>query len=339
MKKNLFPFVLIGISAILIYGGALDIFFYYDDFEWLDKVRNLGQKPLSIFVPVVHPPTSYLTPVTYIVFWLNFKLFGLNPFGYHLFNLILHIINSYLVVYLIFLLRGNLSLAALAGLFFAINFAITDAVIWPSAYVDTVMFFFYMLSLVTFVHFLAKKKNHYYPLSVFFFLLSLSAKGTALTLPIALFIVEKYCAYSKTGTKRLLKYIPFLLIALSYLFLLQYKSISGDVILSHVNIERVFLNILKVPLTLFFPEGLLPANFWWIFLYMLFFLIFALVEIKKDTSGMVRFGGLLTLTGILPLFPIEWKFLANPDPLTESIRHRLYLGKLWNSNIPWRNSL
>lgn len=336
MKKNLYPFVLIGISIILVYGRMLDNFFYYDDFPWLDNVRNLEQKPLSIFDPIVHPqadsltslPVSYITPAVYILYWINYKAFGLNPFGYHLFNLILHILNSYLVVYFVFLLRCNLPSATLIGLLFALSFAITDAVIWSGAYVDTLMFFFYILSLIVFLSFIAKGNNYKYLLSIILFILSLSVKGTALTLPLALFIVERHYASSKTSLKRLLKYIPFIIIALSYLFLLHYKSISGDLMSSYVNIERIILNVFKVPMTLFLPEGLLPIGFWWVLLCILIFSIFALGEIKKDTSGICRLGILLMLAGVLPLLLINWEFPTDPDPLTLSIRHRLYLGNL-----------
>lgn len=201
MKKNLYPFILIGISIILVYGRMLDNFFYSDDFEWLDQVRNLEQNPLAIFNPVVHPSTAQLTPLgpnyfsplIHIVFWISYKLFGLNPLGYHLFDLGLHIINSCLVVYFVYFLVGNQVLATLTGLFFALNFAVTDAVIWSGARVDTVMFTFYILSLIAFLFFLKKERHIYYMFSILLFILSLSAKGTALALPFALFLMEKHC--------------------------------------------------------------------------------------------------------------------------------------------------
>lgn len=329
MRKNIYILVLVAIASILIYGRMLDNFFYYDDFEWIDKVRDLSQKPLSIFNPVVHPPTSYVTPMGYMVFWLNYKLFGLNPFGYHLFSLILHILNSYIVVYLVWMLSSNLGLAALTGLFFATNFAITDAVIWPSAYVDTVMFFFYIASLIAFLNFLTNRSPRYYILSLFLFILSLSAKGTALTLPLAAFILEQYYAPQKIDFKRLLKFIPFVLIVLLYIGLIKYVSVSENSIFGRVDIAQVILNAFKIPMTLFIPEGLLPRSIWLTSAFTLLIPILAVAIIKKkDACSIAPLGLFLMITGILPLLIIKWSFPADPDPFTESIRHRLYLGNL-----------
>lgn len=335
-KKVLFPVLtLLGVLIILVYSRMLDNFFYYDDFEWLEsRIRNFEQEPLSMFKPIVHPPASqltslppsYFTPLIYITFWANKILFGLDPFGYHLFNLILHILNSFLVIHLVFLLSRNLPLATLAGLFFALNFAITDAVIWPAAYVDTVMFFFYILSLISFIIFL-RKGRPYYLLSIILFILSLSAKGTALTLPLALFFIEKYLGLSK-DIKSLIKYIPYSLIVLAYLALLRYSS-PYQLTFGQTALEQLILNSLKVPMTLLIPEWFMPIGFWWTLLCVLLLSILVVSGLKKvGTSSVGGLGVLLMLVGVLPLFAINWSFPSNPDPLTESIRHRLYLGNL-----------
>lgn len=331
-RRIFFSLAVIGILTILIYGRMLDNFFYYDDFEWIDKVKDLGRKPLSIFNPVVHPPTSYVTPMGYIVFWLNYKLFGLSPFGYHLFSLILHILNSYLVVYLVWLLSSNLGLAALTGLFFATNFAITDAVVWPSAYVDTVMFFFYTASLIAFLVFSTSRSIRYYILSLFLFILSLSAKGTALTLPLALFILEQYYAPQKIDATRLLKYIPFVIIVLLYIGLIKYVSVSENSIFGSVDVAQVILNAVKIPMTLFIPEGLLPRNIWLASAFTLLIPFFAVAIIKKKGAcSIAPLGIFLMITGILPLLIIKWNFPTDPDPFNESIGQRLYLGNLGES--------
>lgn len=49
----------IGILTVASYWRMLDNFFYSDDFEWLDQVKNLEQNPLAIFNPVVHPATAF----------------------------------------------------------------------------------------------------------------------------------------------------------------------------------------------------------------------------------------------------------------------------------------
>ncbi|MDO8445807.1 MAG: glycosyltransferase family 39 protein [Deltaproteobacteria bacterium] len=335
-RRSFLLLLLIGALATVLYWRMLDNFFFSDDFEWLDQVKILELRSLSIFNPVVHPPSpyaqltplppDYFTPLIHIIFWINYKLFGLNPFGYHLINLILHIINSYLVVYFVFLLGNNLTLATLVGLFFATSFSITNAVVWPSAYVDTVMFSFYILSLIAFLSFLRKGKHYHYVSSILLFILSLASKGTALTLPLALFFIEKYHSKSKIPIKHLSKYIPFASIILGYLVLLLDNSpisVSGQ-----IDFSRIILNAVKVPMTLLIPEGLLPVNPALLLLSVLLFSAFVIILIKGSSSGLGRLGVLLMLIGVFPLFIIHWNFLANPLPLTDSISHRLYLGNL-----------
>lgn len=338
-KANLRRFVLYFVPVVVIiviasYWRMLDNFFYSDDFEWLDQIRNLEQNPLAIFNPVVHPSTAQLTPLgpnyfsplVHIIFWVSYKLFGLNPLGYHLFDLALHIINSCLVVYLVYFLVENQALATLTGLFFALNFAITDAVIWSGARVDSVMFTFYILSLIAFLFFLKKERQIYYMFSIFLFILSLSAKGTALSLPFALFLMEKHCK-PKTQINQLFKYLPFVFIVLVYIVLLRYNT-PENLTLAQTDISRIILNIGKVPMTLFIPEGLVPVNPWMILLYILMFLPVIAFVLKREATGISYLGILFLLVGVLPLIPAAWNFPSNPDPFNMSIRHRLYLGNL-----------
>lgn len=322
---------LLGILAIFIYWRMVDNFFYYDDFDWLDKVRGLGQKPLSILNPVVHPPTSYFSPLIYIVFWINYSLFGLDPFAYHLLSLILHILNSCLVVYLTFSISNNLTLAILAGLFFTTSFAITDAVLWPAAYVDIMMFFFFILSLIFFAAYLKNQNKYGYLLCLIFFILSLSAKGTALVLPISLFLIERYLA-PPSSTFKMLKYMPFALIAAVYLALTRhYSSVN---FMEQVDLGQIVLNIFNIPILFFVPEGILPVGYWGSLMFLLILIPLVILTFKKVYMyGIALLGFLLMMVGLLPLAPIAWSFPANPDPLTESIRHRLYLGSMGSAML------
>ena len=57
-------------------------------------------------------------PLTMLTFWVDYRLWGLNPLGYHLTNLLLHLVNGWLFCVLIFLLSGGWVLGAvLASLF------------------------------------------------------------------------------------------------------------------------------------------------------------------------------------------------------------------------------
>lgn len=330
----LFPLALLFCLTLLLYWRMLDNFFYYDDFEWLEsRALNLENNILSIFQPIVHHPTSYFTPLIYLVYWLIYKLFGLDPFEYHLFNFLMHLSNISLVIYFVFTLSRNLKFAMLSGLFFAVNFAITDAVIWPAAFVDTVMFFFFVLSLIVFVFFLKKGHHYHYILSISFFILSLSAKGTALVLPFTLVLIELHFGLLKIKFKVLAKYVPYLVIIVIYLAMLQSYSTSGGGIFVNSSLDTILANAIKIPITMFVPESWIPTGLWFSLLYFVLLLLSLLAAFKYDKTGLCKLGFGMMMISLIPLLTINWSFSANPIPLTESIRHRLYLGNLGFSII------
>lgn len=87
---------IIVLVTFAFYLGTQDNFFYADDFIWLDRVKHLAGNWSSIFAI----ENRYFTPLTYLSFYVNYKLFGLNPFWYHLHDVIIHAANG-LLLYLL----------------------------------------------------------------------------------------------------------------------------------------------------------------------------------------------------------------------------------------------
>jgi len=190
-------------------------------------------------------------PLTWISHALDYAVWGLNPAGHHLTNIMLHGINTFLVVLLIFRLidafknsmgrndlfpfldeKGILIVAGTAGLLFGLHPLHVESVAWISERKDLLCALFYLLSIIMYIKFIVgagKKVNQqslfarlfkkYYLFSFCFFILALLSKPMAVSLPVVLLIVDWY-PMSRVGslkTSRVILYekLPFILLGLA----------------------------------------------------------------------------------------------------------------------------
>jgi len=86
----------IALFGVVIYGNIYRAPFVFDDLHQIEenvKIRDLSKcfSPRQLFSP---------RPIVELTFALNYKLGGLNVFGYHVVNVLIHIINGVLVYFL-----------------------------------------------------------------------------------------------------------------------------------------------------------------------------------------------------------------------------------------------
>ncbi len=190
-------------------------------------------------------------PLAWLTLGFDFTLWGMNPYGYHLTNLMFHVLNSILFFFLIvaFLKRipntgsdikkSGIGISAGAGaLFFALHPLRVESVSWISTRGDLLCAFFYMLTIIAYLNMIDAETDGYrkkwFRLSLFFFLLSLMSRAWGITLPVVLVILDVYPFQRLVWKKRFEKHhkklmkekIPFLLLSLvaAVLSLLAKKS-------------------------------------------------------------------------------------------------------------------
>ncbi len=91
--------LLLATAAIIVYSNVLDAPFMFDDVTIRDEAF-LHAETFTEAVGVLFDDSSDRR-VGYMTFALNFWLHGLNTLGYHLVNLILHILSGWLVFWLV----------------------------------------------------------------------------------------------------------------------------------------------------------------------------------------------------------------------------------------------
>jgi protein O-mannosyl-transferase len=159
-------------------------------------------------------PSQYF-PLVYTTFRIEHALWGLNPTAYHWVNLLLHIANALLVWAV--LARIKIPGAWLAGAIFALHPVQVESVAWITERKNVLMGFFFLLTLLAWIAFVDERTKRpwlFYGLALILYLLALSAKTTACTLPAALFLIL-WLQRKPISWKRIFQIIPFLVLGLA----------------------------------------------------------------------------------------------------------------------------
>lgn len=132
LRKEIFPWVighlpyfLLPLLSLILYLPALHHDFILDDIWIVTKnpyITSWGYLPqmLSKDTSNIWGPSGYWRPLFSITLALDYSLWGLNPFGFHLTNVLLHAINTLLVYSLGKKLQGE-TCAVFASLLFALH--------------------------------------------------------------------------------------------------------------------------------------------------------------------------------------------------------------------------
>src|SRR5437016_12403052 len=138
----------------------------------------------------------------------------MNPTGYHWVNILLHVANALLVWRV--LARLKVPGAWLAGAIFAVHPVQVESVAWISELKNVLMGFFFLLTLLAWTEYVdatSRRRRILYLAALVFYLLALSAKSTACTLPAALLLIL-WLKEKPIGRRALLEIIPFVVLAL-----------------------------------------------------------------------------------------------------------------------------
>ncbi len=129
-------------------------------------------------------------PLTWIFYLLDCQLFGLNPAGHHLTNLLLHVTN--VVVLFLLLNRGTGALwrSAWVAALFALHPLNVESVAWVSELKNVLSTLFWLLTIWAYGWYTLKTNWKRYLVVVALFALGLMAKPMLVTLPFVLLLLD-----------------------------------------------------------------------------------------------------------------------------------------------------
>ncbi|MCD4729781.1 MAG: hypothetical protein K8R74_04210, partial [Bacteroidales bacterium] len=171
-------------------------------------------------------------PLTLISLAIDYHLYDLNPMGYHVTNLILHLINTFLVFWLVFLLfeKKDRIIPLVTALLFGISTMHVESIAWASERKNLLYATFFLLSLIAYLRYLKTNRTWFYLFALGLFVCSLLSKVMAIPLSITLFLVDYFLNRNLLSRKVWLEKIPFLLVAIIFgvIAIIAQKSSWGD---------------------------------------------------------------------------------------------------------------
>ena len=129
-------------------------------------------------------------PLTWLSLQLDASLYGVNPAGYHLTNLLLHLATVVLLFLFLSSATGAVWRSAVVAAFFAVHPLRVESVAWVAERKDVLSGFFWMLTLIAYLHYVRRPGIGRHLLLVFVFALGLLAKAMLVTLPFVLALLD-----------------------------------------------------------------------------------------------------------------------------------------------------
>jgi protein O-mannosyl-transferase len=186
----------------------------WDDPEYIVNnplIRSLSLQKLNKII--TEPYFANYAPLTSLSYALDYSLWKLNPAGYHLHNLALHL---GCVVALFFLLRQfSLPRFVVLGsiVLFAIHPVNVETVSWASERKNLLATLFFFLSFHQYIQYRKYSARLSFLVSVFFFLLSLLSKASTVVAPLVFLAYDYAFKERKLMQLQLYNKLPFLILA------------------------------------------------------------------------------------------------------------------------------
>lgn len=200
-------YLAIAIVSFAVFANSLA-----NDFVFDDESVVLGDQSLTSISNIPKYFTAqegfhkviarYYRPVVSTSYNLDYAIWGLNPTGFHLTNILINLINSLLLFRFLMLIFNKYKSASeefpylplIGALIFAVHTVHTEAVTWVSGRTDSLSFTFFIAAFIFFLKYSGstekRLQNKYFILICAMYVLSLLSKEMAITLPVAIILYD-----------------------------------------------------------------------------------------------------------------------------------------------------
>ncbi len=267
-------FILLWITGFALYANSLKGDFVFDDLPGI--LYNPAIKDLGNIKLIWHTfNTRFLTGLS---FALNYKLGGLDPLGYHVVNVIIHILSAFLV-YLFTkdtfrtpyfqnqpLKQEGPLIALCSALIFLVHPIQTEGVSYIVERSSSLATLFYLAALVFYIRSRLNNNRRFYITALVTTMAGMLTKEMTLTIPLTIIVYEIFFLKAEAGqAKQILKRVlPFLgtllIIPIALVFeqnqysnlALREQILKGKFrfinFLTQINILRTYLRLFILPI-------------------------------------------------------------------------------------------
>ncbi len=336
------------LGAVFIFIAALTFFAYLPaisgDFLWDDAghVTNAFLQSWSGLSRIWFEigATQQYYPLLHTAFWIEHRIWGDMPEGYHLINILWHVMSATLLVAL--LRRLSIPGALLAGLIFALHPVSVESVAWISEQKNTLSTVFYLGSALIWLNFQEERSFGRYSAASLFFIAALLTKSVTATLPMALLVI----AWRKNGKiswrNDILLLLPWMLLsivaglttswfettqigaknAISNLDLMSHLVLAGRIIWFYIG-----KLLWPVNLVFFYPKWTIDSSVVWEWIYpatLAGLVLMVTLKYKSNRSLLAAIllfcGTLFPALGFINVYPFIFSYVAD---------HFQYQASLW----------
>lgn len=267
-SKNLIAALALVVFTLLCFSSAINNeFVNWDDdknFYENDNITSLNSENFwsntkKIFKDDV---IGGYNPLTIWTFAIEHQVHGMdnaNAWKWHLDNVILHLLCTFLV----FFIGRKLGLNIWASLLFAGLFGVhpmrVESVAWVTERKDVLFGFFYLLSIFYYLKYVTEeKKKLYMAIIAISFALSLMSKIQAVILPVSMILIDYYFD-GKLDFKKMLYKIPFFIGSLlTGIIGIKYLGEQGslETVANFSSIQRIFIGSFQY--TIYLIKSIVP---------------------------------------------------------------------------------
>lgn len=313
--------------------------FIWDDDDYVSKnpvLRSLDGLP-RIWFEMGATPQYY--PFVFTSFWLEYRLWGLAPAGYHIVNILLHALNAILVWRL--LRRLDVPGAWLIGAVFALHPVHVESVAWITERKNTLSALFYLLAARSYLAFRPEAEREgagpsrwgYYALALVLFCAALLSKTVTCSFPAAMLLLT-WWRRRRLGWRDVWPLLPYFVIGVALAAVTVYMerhevgARGPDWELSAVQrvlvagrIAWFYVGKLLWPagLAFIYPRWSVNASAWWQYAFpaaaLAVLAIFWFARRRLGRGPLVAtlfFGGtLVPALGFIDVYPMRFSYVAD----------------------------
>lgn len=342
MKKQLILFLFI-IFSFTVYFNSLNNGFVLDDKDLIIEnayIRNPQLFP-KIFISNIYrfsaeKQSNYYRPAQILTYALDYSIWKLKPFGYHLTNILLHAINSYLLYLMLIALFASSRLALASSLLYCVCPIHLSAVAYISGRADILAGIFMLASIIKFLKWANYRGKKQYIASIIFFLLALLSRESALLLPFLIILTSFFTPKTKAILFSIFGFfITEILYIISRVFIFGSLEWPQGMPVSFSFMAINALNAFEKYVILFiFPWPLYPMRvtpfinslpIYSIILFLCLALL-AIILILNDKKKIALFSFLWIVFTFMPLFKLIYFFPAMGLAMAENWMYIVSMG-------------
>lgn len=337
MQNKKILYLIVALAVLLVYYNSL-----FNDFVFDDESVVQNNQSITVLSNIPKFFTAeegfhkvigrYYRPVVSSLYAVDYALWGMEPFGFHLTNVIIHTIAALLLLMILIKLFGEYKYGMMSSLLGALIFAVhpihTEAVSWISGRTDSLTTMFFFLSFLFYIKYTEEGySKSLLTVSLIAYFLGLLSKEMIVTTPVLLFVYDYFFRKRKLDwfKENILQYALFISVTIIFVlirylvlkdvvdrttYMYFYGEETSTAIYTMLKTVPVYFRLLIVPVDLLYHyNGVLPDSYSIadikVILSILFIIAMLVISFNLQKKyGEVSFTILFFLISLLPVMNI-----------------------------------